>query len=114
MLGTSAAASRILPSPSSPDPLGLVGQPKTGAMALERTGAAVALEPEKTQETGPQAGCQRQHLRRATGEVQEPCSDPRLHPRSDSQQPASQVVDAGGRIYSKVPGVARGRVDNRS
>ena len=36
-----------------------------------------------------------------------------IHDRN-CQRSSPQVVDAGGRIYSRVPGVARGRVDNGS
>src|SRR5262249_45425175 len=80
--------------------------------ALERAGAEAAGAAEKSPETRAQTGGERQELRSATGSVQERRVDLRLHPRPDGRWSSAQVVDAGGRIYSGMLGVACGGVDD--
>ena len=66
----------------------------------------------KPRKLGPKPGTSANSCVATTGPVQERRLDLRLHPRPDGGRSPAQVADAGGRIYSGVPGAARGRVDD--
>ena len=66
----------------------------------------------KPRKLGPKPGASANSCVQTTGPVQGRRLDLRLHPRPDGGWSPAQVADAGGRIYSGVPGAACGRVDD--
>jgi len=69
--GAPTSSLRLSPNPCHADPSGLVSEPQACKEAVDCLGAATAAEAEKTQETWPQTGNQREQLRSAAGPVQE-------------------------------------------